>query len=314
MSNGSNLTLWLPAASDTAQRVDSLFFALLALTGLVALVIAILMIVFCVRYRRSARVDRSNAPQYNYPLELGWTFIPLAIFFGIFAWGATVYASFYRDPAGAMPVFVVGKQWMWKVEHPNGRREIDELHLPVGQPVRVVLATEDVIHSFYIPAFRLKQDAVPGRYTAFAFTPTRVGTYEMHCTEYCGTDHAHMGGRVFVMAPEAFERWLAVGKEDGTMAQRGFDAFRRHGCSGCHDPRSSVHAPDLTGLYGKEVHLEDGRTIVADEAYIRDSIMLPKKDVVAGFEPIMPSFAGQVSEEEILDIIAYLKSGREEGQ
>jgi cytochrome c oxidase subunit 2 len=298
----------LPAASDVAHRVDLLFAVLLGITSLVAIAIALVIFIFCIRYRRGAAVDRSNAPASKPWLEYAWTATPMAIFLGFFAWGAVVYAGFYGRADGAMPVFVVGKQWMWRIEHPNGRREIDELHLPLGQKVRLVFATEDVIHSFYVPAFRIKQDAVPGRYTEVTLTPTRLGTYEMHCTEYCGTDHARMGGHVVVMRPEDFARWLAEGGASPTMAARGFDTFRRFGCSGCHDARSTVHAPDLAGLYGRAVHLQDGRTIVADDAYIRDSILLPKRDVVAGFDPIMPSFQGQVSEADILDLIAYIKS------
>jgi cytochrome c oxidase subunit 2 len=298
----------LPQASDVAHRVDALFFTLLGVTGAVALAIAVVIVVFCIRYRRSAIVDRSNAPTQKAWLEITWTLTPLAIFIALFVWGAVVYAGFYGRAAGALPVFVVGKQWMWRVEHPNGRREIDTLHLPLGQRVRVVLATEDVIHSFYIPAFRLKQDAVPGRYTELTFTPTELGTFELHCSEYCGTDHARMGGFATVMRPEDYERWLAQGGASATMAARGFATFRRLGCSGCHDVRSTVHAPDLDGLYGRTVHLQDGRRVVADDAYIRDSILLPKRDVVAGFAPVMPSFEGQVSEEEILELIAYIKS------
>jgi cytochrome c oxidase subunit 2 len=170
-----------------------------------------------------------------------------------------------------------------------------------------VLTTQDVIHSFFVPAFRIKQDAVPGRYTTLYFTPSRLGEFRLHCAEYCGTDHAAMGGRVIVMPPAEFERWLAQGNAGASMAARGFEAFRKYGCSGCHDPRSTVHAPDLRGLYGRVVHLQDGRTVVADEAYIRDSILLPARDVVAGFDPVMPSFAGQIAEDEILDVIAWLK-------
>jgi cytochrome c oxidase subunit 2 len=298
----------LPAASDAAHRVDALFFTLLAVTGLVAIAVAALILAFCVRYRRGSSVDRSNPPAGHRMIELAWTLAPLGIFIGFFTWGAIVYAGFYGGTIGAMAVFVVGKQWMWRVQHSNGRREINELHLPAGQRVRLILATEDAIHSFYVPAFRVKQDAVPGRYTELAFTPTRAGTYEMHCTEYCGTDHARMGGRVIVMAPEEFQRWLAQASGEATMAARGFAAFRRLGCSGCHDPRSTVHAPDLAGLYGRIVHLQDGRTVTADEAYLRDSILLPKRDVVAGFAPVMPSYQGQVSEAEILELIAYIKS------
>ena len=303
------MTRWLlPAASDVATKVDALFFTVLAVTGLVTAAIFILIVVFCIRYRRGAVVDRSNAPANWLPLELGWTLTPLAIFLGLFVWAAYVYGAFYRDDKDAMPVWVVGKQWMWKIEHANGRREINEMHLPVGRPVKLVIATEDVIHSFYLPEFRMKQDAVPGRYTTLAFTPTKTGTFDLRCSEYCGTDHARMGGTVTVMTPQDFSGWLEKGAAHPDMAARGFARFRELGCSGCHDPRSSVHAPDLDGLYGRIVHLQDGRTVIADEAYIRDSILLPKRDVVAGFEPVMPSFQGQASEGDILDLIAYIKS------
>ena len=302
---------WLPvAASDMAQRVDLLFYSMVALTGLVALGIFVLMVFFSVRYRAGSAADRANPPPRKKWLEFGWIFTPLAIFMGIFLWGAAVYAGFYRGgPDDAMTVFVVCKQWMWKAEHANGRREIDELHLPVGQPVRIVLSTEDVIHSFYVPAFRVKQDAVPGRYTSIRFTPTREGEYWLHCAEYCGTDHARMGGRVVVMAPSAFTEWLQKGNANPSLAAQGFELFRRLGCSGCH-VNSTVHAPDLAGIYGRTVHLSDGRTVRADEAYLRDSILLPKRDVVAGYEPIMPSFQGQLDEGQLSALITYLKENK----
>lgn len=301
----------LPQASDLAPRVDAVLFTLVGVTGLVALAIFSLIVVFCWRYRRGSGADRSNAPAGNRRLELAWTFVPLAIFLGFFGWAAAVYADFYREDVQAMRVFVVGKQWMWRVQHANGRREIDALHLPAGRPVKLVLATEDVIHSFWLPAFRVKQDAVPGRYTTLVFTPTREGTYDLRCTEYCGTDHARMGGAVTVLSPEAFARWLDEGAPAGSMAARGFEAYRRLGCSGCHEPGSTVHAPPLRGLLGRTVHLADGRTLVADEAYVRDSILLPKRDVVAGHAPVMPSFAGQVDEGGILDLIAWMRATKE---
>jgi cytochrome c oxidase subunit 2 len=298
----------LPQASDVASRSDALFFTLLAITGLVAFAIGVLIAFFCVRYHRGRRADRTNVPTTHRGLEIGWTAATLAIFLAFFGWGAAVYGHLYRPVEDAMPIFVVGKQWMWRVQHTNGRREIGEVHIPVGRAVKIVLTTEDVIHSFYVPAFRVKQDAVPGRYTAVTFTPTTAGEFALHCAEYCGTDHARMGGRIVVMAEDAFQRWLAGIPAQGSMAARGAAVFRRLGCSGCHDPASTVHAPDLAGLFGRAVHLQDGRTVTANEQYIRDSILLPKKDVVAGYAPIMPSFEGQVSEEEILEIIAHVKS------
>jgi len=299
-----------PQASDIASRADALFFALLAVTGAVALAIFAVIAAFAWRYRRGAKARREQPPTGWLPVEIAWTATPLAIFLGIFAWGATLYGSLYDDAGGAMPVYVVGKQWMWKLQHANGKREVGELHLPLGQPVRLVLTTEDVIHSFYVPAFRIKQDAVPGRYTAVSFTPTELGSFALRCAEYCGTQHSGMLGTVVVMHPADFERWLSQGVDGGTMAARGFELFRRFGCSGCHSPRSTVHAPELTGIYGRTVHLADGRSVVAGDAYLRDSILLPDRDVVAGFESRMPSFQGQVSEEQILDLLAYLKSAR----
>ena len=324
----SGTAQWLlAAASDIAARVDVLFFSLLALTGAVAIAIFVLMIVFSVRYRAGSRVDRSNPPTNVRWLELGWTFTPLAIFLGIFVWAAVVYARFYTPAPDAMAIFIVGKQWMWKAEHANGRREIDELHLPAGQPVRLILSTEDVIHSFFVPAFRIKQDAVPGRYTSISFTPTREGEYwppmrawsvpqySAQCSQYSPsrvgvTDHARMGGRVVVMAPAAFAQWLERGNSNPSLAARGFELFRRNGCSGCHAAGSSVHAPDLAGVYGRVVHLADGRSVVADEGYLRDSILLPKRDVVAGYQPIMPSFQGQLDEGELAALISFLKENK----
>jgi cytochrome c oxidase subunit II len=304
--------LWiLPAASDMAQRVDALFFTVLGVTGFVTLAIFVVMAWFAIRYREGSPADRSNPPASKRPLEMAWIFTPLALFLGLFAWAAVVYGDFYRADARATTIFVVGKQWMWKAQHPDGRREIDELHLALGQPVRLVLSTEDVIHSFYVPAFRIKQDAVPGRYTTIRFTPTKAGIYRLHCAEYCGTDHARMGGRVIVMAPAVFSRWLSTGNESRSLAAQGFDLFREKGCSGCHDPNSTVHAPDLEGIYGRTVHLADGRSVVADEPYLRDSMLLPKRDVVAGYAPIMPSFQGQLSEGEIAALISFLKEKKQ---
>jgi len=213
-----------------------------------------------------------------------------------------------RTPADALPVQVVAKQWMWKLEHRNGRREINELHVPLGEPVRLVMTSQDVIHSFYVPAFRLKQDVVPGRYTTLAFTATRLGEYHLFCAEYCGSEHSMMTGRIVVMTPAEFARWLAAGPAEPGLAQRGFELYRRHGCSGCHDPQSTVGAPPLEGLIGRTVHLQDGRSLVADENYVRDSILEPRKDIVAGHQPVMPSFAGQLDEEDIAALVAWMRA------
>lgn len=296
------------SASTSAERFDTLFLAEMLLVGFVALAVAVLIVYFSIRYRKNSRADRSHAPSRGLKIEVTWTVVPLLLFLAGFAWAAYDYTRLYREPPNAMPIFVVAKQWMWKLEHENGKREIDELHVPLGQPVRLVMTSQDVIHSFFVPAFRIKQDVVPGRYTTIWFTPTQAGEFHLFCAEYCGTDHAGMHGRIVVMQPSEYAAWLQSGNTQPGIAARGFEAYRRYGCSGCHEAQSSVHAPDLHGLLGRTVHLSDGRTLIADEAYIHDSVLLPKKDIVAGYEPIMPSFAGQISEEDLLAIIEYIRS------
>ncbi|MGH8797708.1 MAG: cytochrome c oxidase subunit II [Caldimonas sp.] len=305
---GTTFTLLTQGASAGAQRSDLLFGALLMLCGGIALVLAALVVFFSIRYRRGAVVDRSNAPTQARALELAWTLTPLAIFIGIFAWSAVDYVRLVATPADALPVYVVAKQWMWKLQHRDGRREINELHVPLGEPVRLVMTSQDAIHSFFVPAFRLKQDVVPGRYTSLSFTATRLGVYHLFCAEYCGGEHSAMIGRVVVMTPADYARWVAAGPAEPGLAQRGFELFRSHGCSGCHAAGSTVHAPSLDGLLGRTVHLQDGRDLVADENYVRDSMLVPRKDVVAGYAPVMPSFAGQLDEEEIEALVAYIAS------
>jgi cytochrome c oxidase subunit 2 len=296
-------------ASTSAARLDSLALCLLLLTGAVVLILLTLMITFSIRYRAASNADRAHAPSKGRGIEIAWTLIPLVLFLGIYAWGAVDYIKLYQPPPDAMPVFMVAKQWMWEAEHRNGRREKGELHLPLGRPVRMIMTSQDVIHSFFVPDFRVKQDVVPGRYTSITFTPSKTGEYHLFCAEYCGTEHAAMGGTIIVMPPADFARWLEAGPNQPGMAARGFDLYRRAGCSACHDAGSTVHAPTLTNLLGRQVHLADGRTLTADEAYVRDSILVPDKDVVAGYAPIMPSYAGQLGEEDILAIIEYIREG-----
>jgi cytochrome c oxidase subunit II len=295
------------AASTMAARTDHLFTFMVLLCGFVAFGIFVVMTWFAVRYREGSGVRRGNIGRHL-SVEVTWTLVPLGIFLGIFGWAALAFVHLYRPPADALPVYVVAKQWMWKLQHRNGRREINELHVPLGQPVHLLMTSQDAIHSFFVPAFRVKQDLVPGRYTSLWFTATKLGDFQLLCAEYCGTEHSRMLGRIVVMPPAEYAKWVASGPSEPSLAQYGFARFRQLGCSGCHSPQSTVHAPSLDGLIGRTVHLQDGRTIVADETYVRDSILLPKKDVVAGFAPVMPSFAGQVSEEDIQALIAYLQS------
>jgi cytochrome c oxidase subunit 2 len=303
----SGLRLLHAAASTQASRTDAIFLAMLLLCGTVAIVLLVLVVWFSLRYRRGRDVDRTP-PRQMKGIELAWTVTPLLIFFGVFGWAARDYVTMADPPADALPVSVVARQWMWKLQHRSGRREINELHVPLGEPVVVTMTSQDVIHSFFIPAFRLKQDVLPGRYTRLWFTATQLGEFPLFCSEYCGSEHSQMTGRVVVMSPSDYGRWLASGPSEPGMAQYGFALFRQLGCSGCHDPRSTIHAPLLEGLYGRTVHLQDGRSRVADADYLRDSILVPAKDVVAGFAPVMPSFAGQVTEEDLQALIAYIQS------
>jgi cytochrome c oxidase subunit 2 len=241
------------------------------------------------------------------PLEIGWTAAALLIAFGLFAWGADLYAERVRPPADALHVLGLGKQWMWTFEHPGGQREIDELHIPVGRPVVVELASQDVIHSFFVPAFRVKQDAVPGMSTNVWFEATQPGSYQLFCAEFCGTQHSAMHGTVFAMQPEEFAAWLDAQPAGDDLAARGGQLFRALGCSGCH-MGGNVRAPDLAGIYGRPVALADSTTVVADTRYIRDSILDPAKEVAAGYDPIMPSFAGLLGEDELQELVAYIRS------
>ncbi|HEX4343767.1 MAG TPA: cytochrome c oxidase subunit II [Verrucomicrobiae bacterium] len=300
------------AASTTATQVDHLYFFLLGLSVFVLAIVFLPMIYFLFKYRRGKKADRKPLETSTLKIELTWTLIPLFIAMGLFAWGADVY--FYQEvpPAGTLDINVVGKQWMWKIQHQEGNREINELHIPINRDVKLTLASEDVIHSFFIPAFRVKQDVVPGRFTTEWFRATRTGAYRFYCSEYCGADHAKMRGMVYVMTPAKYSEWLSQGAPQNTLAQSGEKLFRELGCSGCHVNSSVVHAPPLAGLYGKMVPLRDGTFVAVDDKYIRDSILLPSSQIVAGYQGVMPTFQGRVSEEQLLELIAYIKSiGRE---
>ncbi|MCD6679886.1 MAG: cytochrome c oxidase subunit II [Burkholderiaceae bacterium] len=299
---------FLPEASSVAFRLDVLFWSLIALSAVVALGVSIALVWFSVKYRRGSRADRKDRHRQSLPVELTWTLVPLVVFLAIFGWSFVLFAELHTPPADATTIYVVAKQWMWKAQHPGGQREINVLHVPLGHPVRLTMTSQDVIHDFYVPAFRVKQDVIPGRYTEMWFTPTELGEFPLFCAEFCGLDHSRMTGSIVVMRPAEFADWLDGQRGGEGLAARGALLFRRLGCSGCHGANSSVHAPDLDGLLGRPVHLSDGTTVVADATYIRDSILLPARQVVAGFAPIMPSFAGQVSEEDLLALVSYLAS------
>ena len=303
-----NIPLFPTAASTTAEKVDDIYFLLLAFSAFVLALVFLPMIVFLFRYRRGHKACREPLKLPTDRIEVTWTLIPTIIAMGFFAWGADVY--FYQEvpPANALQINIVGKQWMWKIQHQEGNREINEIHVPVDQAVKITLASEDVIHSLFIPAFRIKQDVVPGRFLTEWFKATRIGAYHFYCSEYCGADHSEMQGTVYVMSPTEYGEWLARGGPRDTLAQSGEKLFRELGCSGCHVNSSAVHAPPLEGLYEKLVPLSDGTFVRADDQYIRDSILLPASQIVAGYQPVMPTFEGRVNEEQLLELVDYIKS------
>jgi len=233
--------------------------------------------------------------------------IPFLILMVMFAWGAKVFFVAFRPPSDAEEYFVVAKQWMWKFQHPQGKREINDLHVPVGQPIKLTMTSEDVIHSFFVPAFRVKADVIPGRYTTVWFEATKPGAYRLHCTEYCGAEHSLMGGTVYVMEPQAYEAWLAEGTPTDNRLLTGEELFAKCVCNTCHYPDSAARAPILYGIFGEQAQLADGSSVLVDENYLRESILNPAAKIVAGYQPLMPTFKGQVSEEELIQLIAYIK-------
>jgi cytochrome c oxidase subunit II len=306
-----NFPLFPEQASSNAERVDFLFLFELGIVFFFTTLICVLILCFAVRYRRGSKVDRSHPPLSSRRLEAIWIGIPLTLSLVMYVWATVLFFDLYEPPGDAFEISVVGKQWMWYLQHPEGRAEINELHVPIGQPVKLTMTSQDVIHSFFVPAFRIKQDVLPGRYTTLWFRPTKVGRHHLFCAEYCGTNHSLMTGWVHVMEQADYERWLSERGSGPSMAEEGEQLFVRHHCAGCHRGSQIVHAPRLEGVFGHPVPIQEGkdvRFVVADDRYIRDSILMPKSEVVAGYEPVMPSFKGQISEQDLLKILAYIKS------
>ncbi len=302
-------------ASTLAARVDALYYFLIAVSGFFATLIFLLVIYFAVKYRRRSATEQPQPIEGDLRLELLWTILPFGLAMIMFGWGANLYFSASRAPSDALNLYVVGKQWMWKIQHPEGRREINELHVPVGQPVKLTMTSEDVIHSFFIPAFRMKMDVVPGRYTTTWFEATKAGEYHLFCAEYCGTKHSQMIGRIVVMEPVQYEQWLKNGNGTASMLGEapevaGARLFQEQRCVTCHgaDVGGVKLGPSLIGLFGKTVQLQSGESVTADEGYIRESILNPMAKLVAGYQPIMPTYQGQIDEEGLLQLIAYIRS------
>lgn len=304
----TDFPLFPEQASTFALKVDGIYIATVLLCVFFAALVSVLVIVFAIKYRRKSPDEVPRQIAGHIGLEIFWTAIPLVLALGMFVWATVLYFHMTTPPANTMEMYVVGKQWMWKLQHPEGKREINELHVPVGQAVRLTMTSEDVLHSFYIPAFRVKKDVVPGRYTSLWFEATKVGSYHLFCAEYCGTEHSRMIGTVHVMEPQDYQNWLTGGVANEPMEVAGERLFEQYACHTCHKTDGTGRGPSLVGLYGKSVGLEGGGSAVVNEAYIRESILNPAAKLVAGYKPIMPTFKGQISEEGVMQLIAYVKS------
>lgn len=297
-------------ASTLAVHTDHIFLGLLAASLAVLFLVTGLVVFFSVRYRKGSKASRADLPEaMSREFEIGWTAATLFLFLFIFWWAGSSQLKGLRAPKGSLEMHVVAKQWMWKAQQASGIRELNALHVPVNLPVRLVMTSQDVIHSFYVPAFRIKQDVLPGRYTETWFKATKPGVYPLYCAEYCGTDHSTMLGQITVMTPEDYGRWTASQPQPDDLAGQGKALFEQLGCASCHGPNAAGRvAPNLAGVYGSHVMLADNRIVTADEGYLRDSIVLPDKDIVAGYPPIMPSFSKSVDEEGLVSLVAYIKS------
>ncbi len=300
----AQVPLFPEAASTVAGDVDALYLFLIGVSTFFTLLICVLIVTFAVRYRKGSPAKRENPPVNRF-MEFAWAAVPFLLTMVMFVWGAVVYFDMQTPPPGAIEIDVVGKQWMWRIQHRNGRTEINELHVPVNQPVRLKMISEDVIHSFFVPSFRVKQDVLPGYYTSLWFEATRAGTYHLFCAEYCGTEHALMRGSIIVMEQADYANWLAgeTGDPLEVVGQRLFDRYR---CGSCHMPDGKGTGPSLGGLFGRMVPLKEGGPVVADEQYLRDSILNPAKQVVRGYQPQMPIY--EFSEVQVLQLLAYLRS------
>ncbi len=300
------LPLFPEQASTNAPNVDALYFFMLAVCGGVSIAIVLLIFYFAVKYRRRTPDQLAEDAHVPVALEWAWIIIPSLFFMSFFGWGALLYFEDAKAPKDALEIACTGRQWMWKFQHPDGQREINTLHIPIGKPVKLVMVSEDVIHSMFVPAFRIHMDVIPKRYTEVWFQATKPGTYHMFCSQYCGTEHANMIGSVVALEPHEYQTWLN-GAATGSLALRGEALFNKLACNGCHTGDAEARGPYLPGLYGRNVQLTTGEVIVADENYIRESIIKPGVKIAAGYDNIMPGYDGQLTEEQIIELVAYIK-------
>ena len=303
----SGIPLFPAQASTLAPQVDNLYFFLIAVTAFFALLVVILVTVFAIKYRDDTGLKVGAPITGSVPLEIGWSLIPFIIAMAIFVYATVVYFNIVRPPAETLEIYSTGKRWMWRFQHIDGQSEINDLHVPRGRPVKITFTSEDVLHSLYIPAFRVKADAIPGRYSSIWFTPTQTGEFHLFCTEYCGTKHSGMIGTVTVMEPMEYQAWLSGGGGQ-TMTARGEQLFQQLACVSCHLSDGSGRGPSLAGVFGTQVQLASGDAVVADDTYLRESILRPQAKLVEGYQPVMPTFQGLVNEEGVMSLIEYIKS------
>jgi cytochrome c oxidase subunit II len=304
---------WIPLVPDSAStfswKVDALYFYLSGVTLFFTLLISVTLIFFVIRYRRRTPYEIPRPITGSHRLETLWTVIPFIIAMTMFGWGARLYFEQYKPPQNAIEIYVVGKQWMWKLQHATGQREINELHVPIGRKIKLIMTSEDVIHDFFVPAFRTKADVVPGRYTTIWFEATKPGKYHLLCAEYCGMNHSGMIGSVYVMEPREFDNWLSGNAGNASPAAAGQQLFQTLGCASCHGANGEGgRGPTLSGIFGRDTLLEGGQKVRVDEGYVRESILNPQAKIVAGYQPIMPTFQGQVSEDQLVQLVAFIKS------
>ncbi len=302
-----NFPIFPEQASTYAERIDPLFWTLTIFLFLFTATVFSVLIFLGVKYRKREGENRPSVHASVMSLEIIWSVIPVILALGIFAWGATTYYGYQNIPENTLDINVIGKRWMWKVQHPNGKREVNSLHIPMGRPVKLTMTSQDVIHSFYVPAFRVKQDVLPARYTTMWFEATKTGTFPLFCAEYCGTQHSTMAGEVVVMSQTAYEEWLGGGPVV-TPASDGENLFTMMGCVTCHASGAESRGPLLNGVYGHEVRLRDGTTLIADDEYLRESILSPGAKVVEGYAPLMPSYVNQLTDDDIMNLVAYIKT------
>ena len=309
---------WLPEeASNLAGKVDNVLLVVTVVSVFFFLLISVFLVYYALKYRRRSEDDHTPYITGNIVIEVIWTVVPSILLMVFFAWGYIEFVHMKTPPQDATEVNVTARQWMWEFEYYDGKKTINELYVQKDRPVRMVMQSEDVIHSFFVPAFRVKQDVLPGRYTQLWFTPTKAGDFDLFCAEYCGTGHSQMRATVHVLSPEAFSRWMNKGKGGTEEAQaaelspqeRGKKVYQEKGCSACHSVDGSpIVGPTFKGLFGHKVELESGETITADENYIRHSILEPQAQIVKGYQPVMPSFKGKLTDKEITGVIEYIKS------